>query len=166
MSSAKRIRWDLPSVKASKPNVPLNDAASDGSLTNILRLIGPFDDLEGGAPPTRSSVSHDWSKLIDRIRDVSKHAREVEAQSQEQDMHVQQLLNGARDEAMAAASRVRAADARVAEIQARSEALMKAAEERVKAAEERARIAEEWLARVYEMIASEFTVEKDKKQVA
>ncbi|WP_375409421.1 hypothetical protein [uncultured Methylobacterium sp.] len=166
MSSAKRIRWDLPSVQAQASGTSAKDTASDGSLTSVLRLIGSFDDLEGVAPPARKSPVQDWSKLIDRIRDASTRAREVEAQSQEQELRVQQLLNCAREDVKAAAERVRAADARVAETQARSEALLKAAEERVNAAEERARIAEEWLTQVYETIATEFTIEQDTKQVA
>ena len=166
MSSAKRVRWDLPSVQSSEPSAPVMDTASDGSLSRVLRLIGSFDDLEVPAPPARRSPVQDWSKLIGRIRDVANHTREVETQSQEQELHVQKLLDRAREDVKAAAVRVRAADVRVAEMQATSEALQKATEERVKAAEERARIAEEWLARVYETIASEFKVEKDTKQVA
>ena len=166
MSSAKRIRWDLPSVQAqaSVPGTPGKDAASDSSLTSVLRLIGSFDDLESNAPPTCKSPVQDWSRLIDRIRDASTHARKVEAQSQEQELRVQQLLNHAREDVKAAAERVRAADARIAETQARSEALLKAADERVKAAEERARIAEEWLTQVYETIASEFAIEQDQSR--
>ena len=166
MDSVKQTRWDLPSVQASEPATPAKNTAPDGSLTNVLRLTGAFDDLDSDARPARKSPVQNWSKLIDRIRDVANHTREVEAQSQEQVLHVQHLLDLAREDVKAAADRVRAADARAAETQARTEALLKAADERVKAAEERARIAEEWLARVYETIASEFTVEQDTKQVA
>ena len=161
MSAAKQARWDLPSVQASGLENPVTDTGSKSALTHVLRLVGPFDDLDHDAPPTRRSSGQDWSKLIDRIGQAAKHAREVEAQSQEQELRVQQLLDRARDDLKAAAERVRGADARVAEMQARSEAVLKSAEERVKAAEERARIAEDWLARVYETIASEFKVEQD-----
>ena len=168
MSSAKQVRWELPSVQAQgpAPGAPAKDTASGGSLTSVLRLIGSFDDFEPDAPPPRIPPVQDWSQIIERIRDVSKHVRKVEGQSQEQELRVQQLLNRAREDVKAAADRVQAADARVAEMQARSTELLKATAERVKAAEERARIAEEWLTQVYETIASEFTVEQDTKQVA
>ncbi|MBX9933013.1 MAG: hypothetical protein K2Y56_15980 [Methylobacterium sp.] len=139
---------------------------ADGSLTNVLRLIGSFDDLDPDGPLTRKSSDQDWSKLIDHIRDVANHVREVEAQSQEQELHVQHLLERAREDIKEAADRVRAADARAADIQARSEALLKAADERVKAAEERARVAEGWLALIREAITSEFIVKQDTKRIA
>lgn len=166
MSSAAPTQWDFPSVQVSGSEGPVDNTSSNSALTNILRLVGSFDELEDLTQPTHTSPSQDWSKLIDRIREAAKHAREVEAQSQEQELRVQQLLDRAREDLKAAADRVRAADARVAEMQARSEALLKAADERVKAAEKRARVAEEWLARVYETVASEFTVEQDTNEQA
>ena len=157
----QRYHWDLPAVQtASSPTAP------DTGLTHVLRLVDPFADLEDADSPSGRTPVPDWSKLIDRIREAANHTREIEAQSQEQELRVQQLLDRAREDLKAAADRVRAADARVAEMQARSEALLKAADEREKAAEERARIAEDWLARVYETIASEFTLEQDAKQIA
>lgn len=153
-------------MQTSEPVTPINGKTVDGGLTNVLRLIGSFDDLDVDGPPTRKSPDQDWSKLIDHIRDVASHVREVEAQSQEQELHVQQLLDRAREDIQAAAARVRAADAHAAEVQARSEALLKAADERVKAAEERARIAEGWLTLIREAIASEFMVKQDAKRIA
>lgn len=166
MSSATQVRWERPSVQTSEPIDPAKSKAADGSITNVLRLIGSFDHPGADGPPTRTSPDQEWADLIDRIRDMANHVRRVEAQSQEQELHVQNLLDRAREDIKAAAERVRATDARAVDIQARSEALLKAADERVKAAEERARIAEGWLALIREAIATEFTGKQDTKRVA
>ena len=166
MSLANQVRWDLPLVQASGSDIIAQEANSDRSLTKALRLVAPLDGPDADAPPIATVPREDWSKLVDRIRDVANHTRQVEAESREQDVHVQQLLDRAREDIMAAGARVQAADTRVAEIQARSEALLKAADERVKAAEERLRIAEGWLARVYDTIVSEFSIAQDTKQNA
>jgi hypothetical protein len=166
MSLANQARWDLPLVQASGPDTTAREATSERSLTKAVRLVTSHGDPAADALPVDKVPKEDWSKLIDRIRDVANHTRDVEAESREQEVHVQHLLDRAREDIMAAGARVQAADTRVAEIQARSEALLKAAEERVKAAEERTRIAEGWLARVYETIVSEFSVGQDTKQIA
>lgn len=163
---AKQVRWERPSVQTFEPVTLANAKTTDGSLTNVLRLIGSFDDLDADGPPPRKSLDQDWSQLIDHIRDAASHVREVEAQSQVQELRVQQLLERARDDIKEAADRVRAADARAADVQARSEALLRAADERVKAAEERARIAEGWLAQIREAFASEFMTKQDTKLIA
>ena len=166
MDPMKRVPQALPSKRTSRAEAQSAEPGFENSLANVLRLVGPFDDLDGGVPPTRRSSAQDWSKLIDRIRHAAHHAREVEAQAHEQELRVQELLDRVREDVKNASDRARAADARSAELQTRSDALLKAADERVKAAEERARIAEEWLARVYDTIASEFTVEQDRKLTA
>jgi hypothetical protein len=166
MSLANQVRWDLPLVQASRPDTTVQEGTTDRSLTKALRLVAPLDGREADAPPVAKVPREDWSKLVDRIRDVANHTRQVEAGSREQDVHVQHLLDRAREDIMAAGARVQAADTRVAEIQARSEALLRAADERVKAAEERVRIAEGWLAQVYETIVSEFSIGQDTKQIA
>lgn len=159
---SKRYPWE------SSPELdgPARESSSDTHLANVLRLVGPLDDTGSGAAPTRRSSPQDWSKLIERVRHAANHAREVEAQSQEQELRVQEVLDRVREDVRNAAERVRAAEARTADIQSRADALLKAADERVKAAEERARVAEEWLTRVYDTIASEFTVEPDVKRTA
>lgn len=163
MDPTKRAIWDLPFEQSSALGTRPIEAASDNSLSNVLRLVSPIDDLEGDMSPTRRSSAQDWSKLIDRIQHAAGHVRDVKAQAHEQDLRVQQLLDRVREDMKAAADRVRAADARVVEMQARSEALLKAADHRVKEAEDRARIAEEWLARVYDTIDSEFTIKQATK---
>lgn len=166
MDPITRFPWDLPSERIPPADVQPEEAAATAHLATVVRLVSPAGDPEGGMPPTRRSSAQDWSKLIERIRHAAGHARDVEAQAHEQELRVQQLLDRVREDMKNAGERVRAADARVAEMQARSEALAKAADERVKAAEDRARIAEEWLARVYDTIATEFTVEQDRRRTA
>ena len=162
MDVAKKYPWETLSSLDTPPTEP----DSDAHLSNVLRLVGPLDDIDGGVPPTRRSSPQDWSKLIDRVRHAANHAREVEAQAHEQELRVQEVLDRVREDVKNAADRVRAAEARTLEIQNRADALLKAADERVKAAEERARIAEEWLTRVYDTIASEFSIETDVKRTA
>ena len=166
MDSMKRVSLSLQSERMSQPDMPLTDQGPESSLANVLRLVGSFDDLDNGAPPTRRSSAQDWSKLIERIRHAASHVRQVETQAHEQELRVQELLDRVREDVKNATIRVREADARTAEMQARSEALLKAADERVKAAEERARIAEEWLAHVHDTTAGEFVVEQDRKLTA
>lgn len=163
MDPIKRAPWDPSSDRTSAFEV--RAAAADGTLSNVLRLVDAYDDLEAEAPPTRRSSARDWAKLIDRIREAAARSREIEAQAHEQELRVQDLLDRAREDIQAAAERVRAADARAAEMQARTEKLLKSADERVTAAEERARVAEEWLARVYDTISHEFVVEPGTKLV-
>ncbi|GJD98034.1 hypothetical protein [Methylobacterium iners] len=164
MDPIKRAPWDLTSDGT--PSIEVRAAVEEGSLSKVLRLVGPFDDLESEAPPARRSSAKDWAKLIDRIREAAAHSRAIEAQAHEQELRVQDLLDRAREDIQAAAERVRAADARAAEMEARTEKLLKSADQRVKAAEERARVAEEWLARVYDTISQEFVVEPGDKSVA
>ncbi|WP_238245986.1 hypothetical protein, partial [Methylobacterium iners] len=136
MDPIKRLPWDRPSQLDARGTEAA--VAGDNSLSNVLRLVGSFDELESQAPPpTHRSSARDWTKLIDRIREAAAHSREIEAQAHEQELRVQALLDRAREDIQAAAERVRAADARTAEMQARTEKLLKTADERVKAAEER-----------------------------
>ncbi|MCJ2076671.1 hypothetical protein MKK68_13560 [Methylobacterium sp. E-016] len=160
---SKRYPWESPSELEAPTNVT---SSTDTHLANVLRLVGPLDDIGGGGAPTRRSSPQDWSKLIERVRHAANHAREVEAQAQEQELRVQEVLDRVREDVRNAAERVRVAEARTAEIQSRADAMLKLADERVKAAEERARIAEEWLTRVYDTIASEFPLEPDVKRTA
>ncbi|GJD95030.1 hypothetical protein ACFPQ7_18110 [Methylobacterium iners] len=169
MDPNKRLPWDLTSGRPSQliDRGTEEVVAGNNSLSNVLRLVGSFDELESQAPPpTGRSSARDWTKLIDRIREAAARSREIEAQAHEQELRVQDLLDRAREDIQAAAEQVRAADARAAEMQARTEKLLKAADERVTAAEERARVAEEWLARVHDTISQEFVVEPGNKPVA
>jgi len=157
MDPVKRVSLLLPPERGSLADLTSAEAGSDNTLSNVLRLVGSFDDRDDGVPPARRSSAQDWSNILDRIHQAAQHVREVEAQAHEQELRVQELLKLAREDVTQAIERSRAADARVAEMQARSEALLMAADERVKAAEERARIAEGWMARVYDTIANEFS---------
>ena len=162
MDAAKKYSWD----SLSPLDAPVSKPSSDAQLSKVVRLIGPLDDIGGGLPPTRRSSPQDWSQLIDRVRHAATHARQVETEAQEQEQRVNELLERAREDIQNAAERVRTAEARTADIQNRADALLNAADARVKAAEERARIAEEWLSRVYDTIASEFSVEAAAKRTA
>ncbi|MFC5555300.1 hypothetical protein [Methylobacterium iners] len=137
----------------------VSGSAPLSNLSNVLRVIGPFESLDAEAPHPRRPSAEEWSKLIERVRQAGSYTREVEGQAREQELRVQELLDRVREDMKRAIERVREADARTAEIQARSEALLKVADERVRAAEERAQIAEDWLMRVYDAVASEFTLE-------
>lgn len=166
MDPMKRVPLSVQPERSVGSEITSVIAQSESSLSNVLKLVGSLDELDDGVPPTRRSSAQDWSKLIERIRYAASHVREVETQAHEQELRVQELLERVREDMNKANAHARAANTRAAEMQARSEALLKAADERVKLAEERARIAEEWLARVYETIASEFTIEQDKKLTA
>ncbi|MCJ2107016.1 hypothetical protein MKK70_16850 [Methylobacterium sp. E-041] len=160
MDPATKYLWQ----NLSALDAPVEDLEPKASPAKVVRLVEPVENISGGSLPTPLSSSKDWSKLIERVRHAANHAREIEAQAQEQELRVQEVLDRVREDVRNAAERVRAAEARTVEIQSRADALLKAADEKVKAAEERARIAEEWLTRVYDTIASEFTIEPDVKR--
>jgi small-conductance mechanosensitive channel len=160
MDTATKYLWQ----SLSALDAPVEDAALKASPAKVVRLVEPAKDIGSGSLPSPLSPSKDWSKLIERVRHAANYAREVEAQAQEQELRVQEVLDRVREDVRNAAERVRVAEARTAEIQSRADAMLKLADERVKAAEERARIAEEWLTRVYDTIASEFTIEPDVKR--
>lgn len=160
MDPSKRLYRDSPSEQSDPANTQAQEPAPLSNLSNVLRLIGPFEGLDAEAPHPRRPSAHQWSSLIERVRQAGSYTREIEAQAQEQELRVQELLDRVREDMKRATERVKEADAHAAEIQARSEALLKAADERVRAAEERARIAEEWLMRVYETVTSEFALEQ------
>ena len=164
--SMKRVPPSPQLSRSFVANAAFAEAGSDSTISNVLRLVGSFDELDDGALPMHRSSTQDWSIIIDRIHQAAKHVREVEVQAHEQEIRVQELLKLAQEDVTRATERARAADARASELQARSEALLKAADERVKAAEERARIAEGWLARVYDTIASEFSTKQEEKATA
>jgi small-conductance mechanosensitive channel len=159
MDPSKRLYQDSPFEQSDLANTQTQEPAPLSNLSNVLRLIGPFEGLDAEAPHPRRPSAQEWSSLIERVRQAGSYTRQIEAQAQEQELRVQELLDHVREDMKRAAERVRETDARAAEIQARSEALLRAADERVRAAEERARIAEEWLMRVYETVSSEFTLE-------
>ncbi|WP_292514588.1 hypothetical protein [Methylobacterium sp.] len=166
MDAMKRMPPLLQPDRPGVSDVAFAEAGSNNTLSNVLRLVDSYDDLDDGAPPSRPSSSQDWSNLINRIHQAAKHVREVEVQAHEQKLRIQELLKLAREDVTLANERARVSDARASEMQVRSEALLKAADERVKAAEERARIAEGWLTRVYDTIASEFTIDLQGKPTA
>lgn len=149
-------------ARLQRPPQP-SEESLDAHLGQVLRLIGPFEELSAPVPPTRRSSPQEWSSLIERVRSAASHVRDVEAQAHEQELRVQDLLERVRVDIKKANDRVQAAETRTQEVQARAEALVRAADERAQAAEERARIAEEWLARVYETINTEFTLDPASK---
>ncbi|MCJ2038227.1 hypothetical protein MKK55_04540 [Methylobacterium sp. J-059] len=146
------------------------DASNQGDavgthITKVLPLVSHFDSVGTEITSDPRSPPEDWSKLIERVRQAAQHARDIEAQAQEQELRVQALLDRVRQDVRDAAERVRDAEARSADIQSRADALLKAADEKLLAAEERARISEEWLARVQETIVAEFSEKPALKHV-
>lgn len=139
---------------------------SQPSLSNVLRVIGPLDGLSMDMPLTRHSPPEDWSDLIERVRVTAARVREVEADAEEQELRVRDLLERVREDIKAANDRTQAAEAHARDIQIRTEALLKAADERVKAAEERARIAESWLTLLRKTFVEEFEAAKVEKRSA
>ena len=135
-------------------------------VSSVLRVVGPSDGLFSDLPLTRHSAPEDWSDLVDRVRTTAARVREVEADAQEQESRVRDLLERVREDIKAAHDRTQAAEAYAREVQIRSEALLKAADERVKAAEERARIAESWLTLVKKTFVEEFDGAKVEKRSA
>ena len=115
---------------------------------------------------TRHSAPEDWSDLVERVRMTAARIREVEADAQEQELRVRDLLERVREDIKAAHDRTQAAEAHARDVQIRTESLLKAADERVKAAEERARIAESWLTLVRKTFAEEFEAAKVEKRSA
>ncbi|MCJ2110306.1 hypothetical protein MKK64_03650 [Methylobacterium sp. E-025] len=159
MDQAKKYLWQ----GLSSLDVPADDPVSVTHQSKVVRLVEPAGNLDEPLSSAPRSSARDWSALIERVRHAANHAREVEAQAQEQELRVRELLDYAREDIRNAAERVRAAEARTADVQSRADVLLKAADEKVKAAEERARIAEEWLSRVYDTVAREFGVEPGAK---
>lgn len=156
----KRFPWAPPSKTSSKVDILALDAPADEGLGTVLRLVGPFDEIDGDVISLGQSSSKDWSMLIERIQEAARYTRQVETEAQEQELHVQKLLDQAREDLRAAAERVREADARAAKMESQYEAQLKDATARVKAAEKRARDVEELLAQVSDVILREFPVEQ------
>ncbi|MCJ2108056.1 hypothetical protein MKK70_22305 [Methylobacterium sp. E-041] len=154
MATAKKYLWQ----GLSPLDAPTDGPVSGTSANKVVQLLEPVSDVAEPLLSAPRSLLRDWSKLIDLVRDAGKHARKVEAQAQEQELRVRELLEHARENIRNAAERVHAAEARTADVQSRADTLLKAADEKVKAAEERTWIAEEWLTRVYDTIATEFSV--------
>jgi hypothetical protein len=111
-------------------------------------VISPSDELSSDLPAAQRSHSQDWSELVDRARMTAARIRELEADAEDQELHVRELLEKVREDIKAANDRMQTAEAHALDVQRRAGALLAAAEERVKAAEERARIAESWLLQV------------------
>lgn len=155
MNQVKQLPWDAIENDLEAKARP-GQQIGDASLTNVLRVIGPFDDLAADTTSARRPPPKDWSMLIDRVRNAANRMRDVEAEAHEQELRVQQLLERVREDIRESEERVKESDARVREANARAAALLKAADERVQEAEERARVAEEWLSRIHETIAGEF----------
>ncbi len=126
------------------------------TLASILRVIGPLDNLSLDTAPTRESPSHDWSDLIEKVREAANRVRQAEADSQEQELRVREVLERVREDMKVANERAIAAEVNARDVQLKTDALLKAASARVEAAENRARIAEEWLAKVSQAIVEEF----------
>lgn len=159
MDPMKLVTLPLQSERPLAVTTTFTNSAPERSLSNVLQLVGSFDELDDGTLTPRKPSGQDWSKLIERIHYAANHVREVEANSLEQEMRVKELLQRAQEDLSQANERVRAAETRAAELQARSEVLLRAAEKRVRAAEEQASVAEDWLARVYDTVVREFAIE-------
>ncbi|TXN04282.1 hypothetical protein FV222_07690 [Methylobacterium sp. WL103] len=161
MDTARRLPWE----RNSKFDVSSVELTPDEQLANVVRLLPPLNDIEGGSPLTRRSSAQNWSKLIDRVRDAANHARDVEVQAREQELRINALFDRLREDVRCAGERVQESEARSVEIQIRADVLLRAADERikkaeeqVKAADERARTAENWLSRLYDTIEAEFEI--------
>jgi len=151
MSSALKVlmdSWDSPG--------PAQGSAEGASGTGLRIVPMPLGDADT-VPPTRQSPPHDWTKLIERVQRAAQHSRDVEAQAQEQELRVQQLLEQVREDIRRAEDRARAAEDRAREFHARAEALVRAADERTKRAELRADTAERWLGLVQDTLTTEFS---------
>lgn len=136
------------------------------SAPPALRVIGPSDELSSDLPSARRSNSQDWSELVDRVRMTVTRIRELEADAEDQELHVRELLEKVREDIKAANDRIQTAEAHALDVQKRAGALLAAADERVKAAEERARIAESWLLLVKKAFTEEFDRSKIEKRPA
>ncbi|WP_289015452.1 hypothetical protein [uncultured Methylobacterium sp.] len=142
------------------------------SISKILHHVEAGKASERGVEPASfaqevSSVpnpaldARQWSELIKRVRAAANQLRQTEADAEEQERRVQDLLGKVREDIAHAGERVKAAEARAREIEARAEVSIRAAEARAEAAEKRAAVAEEWLSRVQEAIAREFALPSD-----
>jgi hypothetical protein len=140
--------------------------ADQSSVAPVLRVVRSADDLARDLPLTRHSPPEDWSDLIEQVRREAARVRDVEAQAEEQELHVRELLERVREDIKSANDRAQAAEAHALDIQRRAGALLAAADERVKAAEERARVAESWLQLVKKTFAEEFAGHKAKRRSA
>ena len=158
MSTAHNVlkdRWDLTASKGAAPSPDARAAARTSRIDGSLQRVAPPAD-SAGAPATRQAVPQDWTILIERVQSAAKRTREVEAQTREQDLHVQRILDEVRSDIAEADERTRIAEAQLRDVQARAAAQIRTAEARAKAAEARAQSAEEWLARLQETILNEF----------
>lgn len=132
-------------------------AGVDAATGTALRIVSaPFGE-DDAVSPTRQSPPQDWAKLIERVQRAAQHSRDVEAQAQEQELRVQQILEQVRDDIRRAEDRARSAEDRARDFHARAEALVRAADERTKHAEARAETAERWLALVQDTLNTEFS---------
>jgi len=136
------------------------------SAPPVLRVISPSDEFSSDLPTGRRLHPQDWSELVDKVRMTAARIRELEADAQDQELHVRELLEKVREDIKAANDRVQAAEAHAVDVQRRAGALLAAADERVKAAEERARIAESWLLLVKKAFTEEFDRSKTEKRPA
>lgn len=168
MDLIKKMPWD-PSFKVSSVERDGTQEASPAlaetltiadppaTLPSILRVVHASLEQNPLASAASPPSSQDWTNLIERVRAAAVHARNVEAQAQEQDQRVEELLIRVREDVKRAGDKVRAAEAKAARIEADAELRIRAAEDRAAAAEERASIAEDWLRRVHEVISDEFS---------
>lgn len=156
MDPVKKPHLDLIAEIESRSDFVSSARGAKEPLTRVLRGLGSSLDDQPLASSSPSSPQ-DWSALIERVRSVAVHAREVQKQAQEQDQRVQELLERVREDIQAASERVRVAEARTTSISVQAEERVREAERRAEIAEERARVAEEWLRRLHETVTAEFS---------
>ena len=142
------------------------------SISKILHhvQVTKLSENKAGAPVSHNEIAPtpkpvldcgQWADLIERVRAAAHHLRQTEADAEQQDRRVQDLLEKVREDVAHASERVKAAEARAREIEARAEVSIRAAEARAEAAEKRAAVAEEWLTRVQDAITREFVLPSD-----
>lgn len=166
MSKIEALMRDLSQATGIEYPSRSHDQSDPPAVSNVLRIPTTLDEPSSDLPTTRSAPAEDWSHLVEQVRMTAARLREVEADAEEQELRVQDLLQKVREDMQAAADRVQAAEAHARDIQSRTEALLKAADQRVKAAEERAQVAEGWLKVIKKTFAEEFEDGASKKRSA
>ncbi|MCJ2095254.1 hypothetical protein MKK67_22505 [Methylobacterium sp. J-072] len=96
-------------------------------------------------------MAEKWPGLLERVQGAARHIRDVEDRAQEQELHVQELLEQMRVDMDAARARVQAAEQQTRDVHAQATRMIQAAEERADAAEQ-------MLQRIADTIEAEFAV--------
>lgn len=158
MANAILLRGDGFDLQESISKI-LHQVRTENSSESSVALA---DFHKEAASATKSTLeASQWADLIERVRAAAHHVRQTEADAEQQERRVQDLLEKVREDIAHANDRVKAAEARAREIEARAEVSIRTAEARAEAAEKRAAVAEEWLTRVHEAITREFVLPSD-----